>query len=160
MTGRRGRYARIGVAVAIAVVALTACGSSGSGSGSTRRTPPRTSRTAVTTTLPATTLPPTTVAPTTTTTIAAFGSGGTPEEAIAAYVRTLPRAPAYAGDCAATDLARDVGKYCSALLSPATDSRTYGIGPTFSEGSERLTVVRIGTTWYVTAHAPLPAPGG
>ena len=141
-----------GAAFALAV-ALGACGgSSGSDDTAGSAAPTVGSTAPAPTTLAPATLPPTTTSP-------GFGSGACPEAAIAAYLRTLPNAPEYAGDCAATDLARDVGKWCSALQSDPTDSRRYIIGPTFSGAAEILTVDRRGAEWVVSAHTPAPQPG-
>jgi hypothetical protein len=154
MTRRARRsLAAIAIVLALAFVAtLAGCGGSGSdsegaaGGGGTAET------TAATTA--------STVAPTTTTTRPTFGSGGTPEEAIAAYVKTLPGAPGFAGDCAATQLPGDAGKYCAALTSAPAETRTYNIGPVSSEVTEKLTLEHRGAVWVVVAHEPGPRLGG
>ena len=141
----------------VAVLALLAAGCGGSSessaSGGRRRHPATTAATA----------PPTTPAPATvpaTTPPATFGAGNTPEAAISAYEVARTPSRQYAGPCTDTELPRDVGKWCSALLSDPTDSRTYSVGPAFAESEERLTLVRNGAIWSVTAHAPSPQPGG
>ena len=140
---------RLLVAVVIALVAtLAACGGSGSDAEGAADSGDTTETTAVT------------VAPTTTTTLPTFGSGATPEEAITAYLRTLPGAPGFAGDCATTQLPRDAGKYCAALTSTPAESRTYNIGPVSSEITEKLTLEHRGAVWVVVAHEPGPRLGG
>jgi hypothetical protein len=137
----------------VLATALAACGGSGSdaegaadGGGTTETT------TAATTAA--------TVAPTTTTTLPTFGSGATPDDAITAYVRTLPGSPGFAGDCATTQLPRDAGKYCAALTSGPAETRTYNIGPVSSEITEKLTLEHRGAVWVVVAHEPGPRLGG
>jgi hypothetical protein len=148
----------VGAAIAL-VVLVAGCGGSSDSSASGRRRPVSTTAA----TAPATTVAPATVPPTTvpaTTPPATFGAGNTPETAIAAYEVARTPSRQFAGPCADTELPRDVGKWCSALLSDPTDTRTYSVGPAFAESEERLTLVRTGAIWSVTAHEPSPRPGG
>ena len=145
-------------AVAVLVGLAAGCGgSSGSSASGRRRHPTTTAATAPATTVAPATAPPVTVPATTPP--ATFGAGNTPEAAIAAYEVARTPSRQYAGPCADTDLSRDVGKWCSALLSDPTDTRTYSAGPAFAESEERLTLVRNGAIWAVTAHEPARQPG-
>jgi hypothetical protein len=143
-------------AVAVLVALAAGCGGSSDSSGSDGRRPRPTTTAA---TAPATTVAPATSPPTTTPPVT-FGAGNTPESAIAAYEVARTPSRQFAGPCADTQLPQDVGKWCSALLSDPTDTRTYSVGPAFAESEERLTLVRTGAIWSVTAHEPSPRPGG
>ena len=90
-------------------------------------------------------------------TLAPAGTGANPEEAVGAWVRS--QGHAYAGDCAATTVPADAGKYCSALGDDGTDRKTYGIGPVAAEFTTDLTVELRGTTWVVTSAEDVPQPG-
>jgi hypothetical protein len=121
-----------------------------------------TSKPDTTTTTTEATTTSTTQPPTTTTTAAAQPAGfATPEDAIRDYIEG--QGHEYAGDCASTSLEEDVGKWCSGQSADNGDTRTYYIGPTFSEGAEQLTVTRSSTSagdrWSVTAHEPVPPVG-
>jgi hypothetical protein len=131
--------------VVVALVTVLAASLSGCGGDKARKR----SSTTTTTNAPSTSLPPTT-----TPLPAGFP---TPEDAIRDYVEA--HGHEYVGDCAGTDPATDVGKWCSALATDNGSSRIYGIGPAFAEFAEQLTLENGPGGWLVTGSAPAPAAG-
>lgn len=127
--GGRGRRAVGLLALSAVLSALAACGDDDETTSDTGA--PATTTTATTdepttsSTAPSTTAPPATV-----------------EEALAgfAFGAGMP----YAGDCAATTLEEDTGKWCSTLSEDRGSTRIYGAGPTFSEY----------TTWLLLTEGP------
>jgi hypothetical protein len=131
--------------IVVIVVAVVAASSDDDG----RDRPESTTSTSQATTTTAATQPATT-----TSTAPGFA---TPEDAIRAYL--LGEGYEYAGDCATASLDTDIGKWCSAARDPADadDSRQFGVGPTFAEFVEELTVERGGDgQWRVTAATGVP----
>lgn len=112
---------------------------------------------------PTTTGPPTTsssVPSSTTPTTSSEPGAATPAEAIGVWMDD--QGHTYAGDCAATTIEDDIGKYCSSLCKASADEAIYKIGPTFSEYTTWLLLERSDATWRVVDTAPdtgtAPAP--
>lgn len=74
-------------------------------------------------------------------------------EAIEAYLAS--KGLQYAGDCANTDLAEDVGKYCSHVVDDRGVEVVARIGPTFSE-FEYYLLIRADQGWKVVRTEEIP----
>ncbi|MCJ7437806.1 MAG: hypothetical protein MUP97_08610 [Acidimicrobiia bacterium] len=124
------------IVVGLASVALGACGGNDGG---------KSDRTSTTVAPPASVTSPTTTSPT------AASGAATPEAAIAAFLAS--RGQEYIGDCSGSDVATDVGKYCSLLQEDRGDTRSYLIGPVAAEG-ETIVVARHGQVWELVVPGP------
>ncbi|MBI2759798.1 MAG: hypothetical protein HYX51_00020 [Chloroflexi bacterium] len=62
---------------------------------------------------------------------------------------------AYAGDCAATQSPRDIGKVCSKLIGERDGMRAYLTGRTFSEFSTWVFVEQTSAGWQLAGTTPL-----
>lgn len=84
----------------------------------------------------------------------------TPAEAIGIWMED--QGHTYAGDCAATTIEDDIGKYCSSLCKASAHEAIYKVGPTFSEYTTWLLLEKSDATWRVVDTAPdtgtAPAP--
>jgi hypothetical protein len=149
-------------------LALAGCGDTPAGGpGGSPTTLPDTS--GATSTAPTTTAPPTTSSsvPSTTTpsetmspTKSSAPGAATPAEAIGVWMDA--EGHTYAGDCAATTIEDDIGKYCSSLCKASADEAIYKVGPTFSEYTTWLLLEKSDAKWRVVDTAPdtgtAPAP--
>ncbi len=61
----------------------------------------------------------------------------------------------YAGDCAATESPRDIGKVCSKFIAQRGALRAYLVGRTFSEFSAWVFVEQTRDGWIPLGTAPL-----
>lgn len=84
---------------------------------------------------------------------AAIQSFASPEGAVCAVVQVGDSV--YAGDCAATESPRDIGKVCSKYIAQRGSMRAYLIGRTFSEFSSWVFVEQKRDGWVVVATTPL-----
>jgi hypothetical protein len=76
-----------------------------------------------------------------------------PEGAVCAVVQAGDSV--YAGDCAATESPRDIGKVCSKYIAQRGSLRAYLIGRTFSEFSSWVFVEQKRDGWVAVATTPL-----
>ena len=77
----------------------------------------------------------------------------TPEEAVGQFVAA--NGAAYAGDCSAARSPQDIGAVCSKFVAQRGNVRTYLVGRTFSEFSERVFVEQDAAGWRFVSAAPL-----
>ena len=84
---------------------------------------------------------------------AAIQSFSSPEGAVCAVVQAGDSV--YAGDCAATESPRDIGKVCSKYIAQRGTMRAYLIGRTFSEFSSWVFVEQKRDGWVVVTTTPL-----